>query len=97
MALDIATHISQEANIQVNGQPATAAQKLKMLNYICETHGYQAEIINPENPDEMIPNPMTKKMFFDRCVMDQIMRWFNGWSKSQAKALVQYEKIDINN
>ena len=54
--LDIIQHISDNVNLSV-------AKKIALLAAFCYQYGYEDEIEDPDNPEEKIPNPISKKAF----------------------------------
>ena len=75
----------------------TTAKKVSMLNDLCETHGYQEQVLDPDNPGQVIDNPETKKAFVNRMIRKQLKIWVNGWRKSKAQNEVVYDEIELEN
>lgn len=48
-------------------------------------HSYQATIQNPDNPDEMIPNPESKADFVKRIIKKKIKRDVLEWEGAEAQ------------
>jgi len=89
MALDIIRHINDNVSL-------TNAKKTEMLDHICATHGYQEKVTvkNKETGlSEEVDNPETKKQFGGRMIEEQILRWINGWRKTQAEKELTFDEL----
>lgn len=65
----------------------------RILAGICGLHGYQITVLDPENPEEMIPNPETKSEFVKKVLLKKIKRdvlEFEG-NEAQRNALLSGE------
>lgn len=57
----------------------------RVTNGMCGLHNYQAEIPKPDNPEEMIKNPVTKAEFIKKIIRQKIKRDVLEWEGAEAQ------------
>lgn len=87
MAIDIIGHLNTEIT------SLTPQQKQKMLNDLCNAHGYTPLIINEFG--DTVDNPESKKAFANRMIIEQIKKWVNVLRRKEAEKLITIQKLDI--
>ena len=57
----------------------------RIIAGMCGLHNYPTEIQNPDNPDEMIPNPESKSNFVKKIIKKRIKRDVLEWEGEEAQ------------
>jgi hypothetical protein len=74
----------------------TAAKKQAMLVDFCEQYGYEEEIEDPENPGELIENPVTRTQYFNYHVTQYIRQSVEAARLRAAREAIIIEELIIN-
>lgn len=80
----------------------SAANLTRVVQGVAYQNNYQDFVEDPENPDEMIPNPETKGQFAKRMVKGYIKNCTTAWEANQASetarlaAIADAEAIEIS-
>jgi hypothetical protein len=73
----------------------------RIVDGIAYQHGYQDEIEDPENPGQMIPNPVTKVQFAKQMARHWVRECFKAWEANLAAeqarqdAIADAEQVEI--
>jgi hypothetical protein len=57
----------------------------RVIAGMCGLHNYPTEIQNPDNPDEMIPNPESKADFIKKIIKKRIKKDVLEWEGAEAQ------------
>jgi len=71
----------------------SAENKTRIINGIAYQHGYQDQIEDPDNPEQMIPNPEGKGAFCKRMTKEWIRANVRAYEANQAVIIARDAKI----
>lgn len=63
---------------------ADAATRNRIVDALCAVNGYQAQVPDPVNPGQVIPNPVTKAAFAKEHVKAYLKATVLSYERSQA-------------
>jgi hypothetical protein len=69
----------------------TTVQKAALQDDFCSIFGYRSTITDSEGNE--IPNPETKKAFFNRQIMRHLKQMLNNWRRNKAIETVAYDEF----
>lgn len=71
-------------------------KKTDLLSDFCRQYRYREEVENPEEPGEVIPNPVTRKKFANQRITDYIVDSVRAIRTGDARKALEIEELVLD-